>query len=144
METEVITEEHTAEVADAIRVFTEAITTYGQPVYCAKVPVRIQNLVPLAIRKELLATAKVSDGWARDIDGSFVKGRLDFRSVIIVWAKDKVFHQVTVKDIAEATGASQNIVRDVISDRPDIFRKSDGRTYEIRDAQADRAAEKGR
>lgn len=142
MSTEVITEEHTAEVADAIRVFTEAITTYGQPVYCAKVPVRIQNLVPLAIRKELLATAKVSDGWSKDIDGSFVKGRLDFRSVIITWAKDKVFQQVTVKDIAEATGASQNIVRDVISDRPDIFRKSEGWTYEIRDPQADRKVRK--
>lgn len=140
MNTETETVEVSEEVAEAIRIFTEAITTYGQPVYCAKVPVRIQNLVPLAIRKELLATSKVSEGWAKDIDGSFVKGRLDYRSVIIAWAKDKVFEQVTVKDIAEATGASQNIVRDVINDRPDIFRKSEGWTYEIRDPQADRKA----
>jgi len=33
-------------------------------------------------------------------------------------------------------------VRTMISERADIFRKSDGRTYEIRDADADRKADK--
>lgn len=136
METEIENDE----IAEAINIVTNAIAEHGAPVWVVKVPTRIRQLVPANIKAGILATAKISEGWAKDIDGSYIKGRLDFRSVIITWAKDKVFQQVTVKDIAEATGASQNIVRDVINDRPDIFRKSEGWTYEIRDPQADRKA----
>lgn len=138
METEIKNDE----IAEAIEIVKNAVAEHGTPVWVVKVPMSVRRIVPAEIKKEILADAKVSEGWAKDIDGSYVKGRLDFRSVIITWAKDKVFQQVTVKDIAEATGASQNIVRDVIGDRPDIFRKSEGWTYEIRDPQADRKAGK--
>jgi hypothetical protein len=49
---------------------------------------------------------------------------------------------LTVKEIAEQAGVPQSAVRTMISERPDIFRKSDGRTYEVRDANADRQADK--
>ena len=140
MDKEINTAEVT-DVAEATRILTEAISEYGKPVYCSKVPVRIQNLVPLAVRKALLADAKVSEGWVYE-NGSYYKGRPDMRTAILTWAKDNVFQIVSVKDIADATGASQNIVREMITNRPDIFRKSEGKTYEIRDPHADRKAGK--
>lgn len=136
------TTEINTEVAEATRILAEAISEYGRPVYICKVPIRIQKLVPLAVRKELLATSKLSEGWVRDNDGCFYKGRLDHRSTIHAWAKDHVYHIVTVKEIAEATGAPLHIVREVVGDRADIFRPSEGRTYEVRDPQADRKVEK--
>lgn len=138
------TEINYAEVTDveeATRILTEAISEHGQPVYVSKVPVRIQNLVPLEVRKALLADARISEGWVYE-NGSYYKGRPDMRTAVLTWAKENVFQIVSVKDIADATGASQNIVRELISNRPDIFRKSEGRTYEVRDPQADRKAGK--
>jgi len=136
------TEVINTEVAEATRMLAEAISEYGRPVYICKVPVRIQKLVPLEVRRELLANSRISEGWVRDNDGCYYKGRLDHRSAIHAWAKDHVYHIVTVKEIAEATGAPQHIVREVVGDRADIFRPSEGRTYEVRDPQADRKADK--
>jgi hypothetical protein len=136
------TTETNNEVAEATRILAEAISEYGRPVYIVKVPSRIQHLVPLAVRKELLANSKLSEGWVRDNDGCYYKGRPDNKSIILAWAKENLYQQVTTKDIAEATGVPIHTVRTVVGDRPDIFRESDGWTYEVRDPQADRKAEK--
>lgn len=141
MTTETQTRTVTDEVAEATRLLTEAISEHGKPVYCSQVPVRVQNLVPLEIRRELITNAHISEGWVYE-NGSYYKGRPDHRTTVITWAKQSVFQIVTVKDIAEATGAPQNIVRELVADRIDIFRKSEGKTYEIRDPHADRKAQK--
>lgn len=129
-------------VEEAIEIYTEAVNTFGRPVYTVKVPSRIQKLVPLAVRKEVLATAKMSEGWVYD-NGTYYKGRPDNKSIVLEWAKENVYQEVTTKQIAEATGVPLHTVRSVVSDRPDIFRESDGWNYEIRDPQADRKAQKG-
>lgn len=131
-------------VEEATELYINTVNELGVPVYYAVIPVRIQNLVPREIRREVLANAKMSEGWVRDIDGSCYKGRPDYRTVVLMWAKENVYSIVTVKDIAEATGASQSVVRALTNDRPDIFRKSEGRTYEIRDPQEDRQAQRRR
>lgn len=129
-------------VEEATEMYLNTLQEFGVPVYYSHIPVRIQKLVPLAVRREALANAQMSEGWVKELDGTYHKGRLDYRTVVLMWARDNVYSIVTVKDIAEATGASQNIVRELTNDRPDIFRKSEGRTYEIRDPQEDRQAQK--
>jgi len=49
---------------------------------------------------------------------------------------------VTVKELAAIGECSEATVRTLINDRRDIFRKSDGRKYEVRDPQADRENQK--
>ena len=48
---------------------------------------------------------------------------------------------VTVKQVAEACDVSESCARGTMNKRPDVFKKF-GREYEIRDADADRKAQK--
>lgn len=120
-----------------------AIETHGVPKYVALVPTSVRRQVPADTMRMLLESARTSEGWAKQGD-RLIFGRLDAREVLRQWAAQNIFAVLTVKEIATAAGVNQSAVRTIISERPDIFRKSDGRTYEIRDAQADRAAEKGK
>lgn len=118
---------------DAIREVTEAINTYGKPVWVAQVPKRVRDLVPSKIKAELLAQAQPSDGWRTAQDG---------KQDILSWCKNHVFDLVTVKELAEIGDISEATVRKIVQDRPDIFVKRESRQYEIRDPQADRKADK--
>ena len=118
---------------DAIREVTEAINTYGKPVWVAQVPKRVRDLVPNNIKAELLAQAQPSEGWRTAQDG---------KQDILSWCKNHVFDLVTVKELAEIGDISEATVRKIVQDRPDIFIKREGRQYEIRDPQADRKADK--
>lgn len=130
------------EIAEATEVVKNAIEEFGLPVWVVKVPFRVRRLVPVETRKALLASAKVSEGWYRDVDGSYAQGRPDNKGIVLAWAKENIYKVVTTKEISEATGVPLHTVRSVVNDRPDIFRDSDGWTYEIRDPQADRKAGK--
>lgn len=132
-----------AEIAAATEEMRYAVETYGMPVWYVKVSITKQRIVPLEVRRSFLASARPSEGWVNQ-NGCWYRGRLDARDALRVWAGRNVFALVTVKEIAAAAEVPQSAVRSMISERPDIFRKSDGRTYEIRDPQADRQAEKGR
>lgn len=123
----------TDEIEKAIREVTEAIETYGTPVWIAHVPSRIRRLVPAKITAELRANAKPSEGWRTPQDG---------KNDIMTWVKENVYELVTIKQLAEIGDISEATVRKIVTDRPDIFIKREGRQYEIRDAQADRKAEK--
>ena len=125
--------ETTTELDDAIREVTEAINTYGKPVWVAQVPTRVRNLVPTHIKAELLANAKASEGWRTAQDGV---------QDIMSWVKENVYELVTVKQLAEIGDISEATARKIVTDRPDIFVKREGRQYEIRDPQADRKADK--
>jgi hypothetical protein len=118
---------------DAIREVTEAINTYGKPVWVAQVPKRVRDLVPNNIKAELLAQAQPSEGWRTAQDG---------KQDILSWCKNHVFDLVTVKELAEIGDISEATVRKIVQDRPDIFVKRESRQYEIRDPQADRKADK--
>ena len=120
-------------IKEATDMVAEAIEKYGAPVWVVKVPSRIRKLVPADIKAQMIATAKVSEGWATKQDG---------RNRIIAWCKNNTFAEVTVKELAAIGECSEATVRTLINDRRDIFRKSDGRKYEVRDPQADRENQK--
>ena len=121
------------ELEKAIREVTEAIETYGTPVWIAHVPSRVRRLVPAKIKADLIASAKRSEGWGRPQDG---------KNSIMSWAKENVYELVTIKQLAEIGEISDATARKIVTDRPDIFVKREGRQYEVRDPQADRKAEK--
>lgn len=121
------------ELDSAIREVTEAIRVYGTPVWVAHVAKRVRDIVPSHIKAELLANAEHSEGWRTAQDG---------KNDILSWAKDNVFELVTIKQLAEIGAVSEATARKVVTDRPDIFIKREGRRYEVRDPQADRKADK--
>lgn len=116
-------------VKQATEMVVEAIQTYGSPVWVAYVPARIRRIVPAEIKTDLIRNAKRSEGWGRQRDG---------RDTIIAWAKNNVFAEVTVKELAEIGEVSEATVRTLLKERMDIFRKIEGRKYEIRDPNVDR------
>jgi hypothetical protein len=118
---------------EAIQEVTAAINTYGTPVWVAHVATRVRKLVPAHIKAELLVNAKASEGWRTAQDGV---------QDIMSWVKDNVYELVTVKQLAEIGDISEATARKIVTDRPDIFVKREGRQYEIRDPQADRKADK--
>jgi hypothetical protein len=118
-----------------------AIETHGVPRYIGVVPTSVRRQVPTDMMRSLLAAARISDGWARQGD-RLIFGRLDARETLRLWAAQNLYAVLTVAEIADAAGVPKSAVRTMISERADIFRKSDGRTYEVRDPNADRAAER--
>lgn len=122
-------------VKEATEMVVEAIQTHGSPVWVAVVPSRIRRMVPASIKEELLKTAKRSEGWGRQRDG---------RDTIISWAKDNVYAEVTVKELAEIGEVSEATVRTLVKERMDIFKKIEGRKYEIRDPEVDRENDRRR
>jgi hypothetical protein len=123
----------TTELENAIREVTEAVNTYGTPVWIAYVPSRVRNLVPAKIKADLIASARPSAGWRKPQDG---------KNDIMSWAKENVFELVTIKQLAEIGEISEATARKIVTDRPDIFVRREGRQYEVRDPQADRKADK--
>lgn len=101
----------------------------------------VRRQVSAETMTELLAAGRTSDGWAWQGD-RLIYGRPDVRDTLRRWAAQNVYAVHTVREIAELAAVPQSAVRTMISERPDIFRKSDGRTYEVRDADADRQADK--
>lgn len=122
-------------VEEATEFVADAIADYGRPAWIAEVPASIRAKVPTGTIAGFLATAKASEGWG---------GARDGRDTIIAWAKDNTFALVTVKELADIGGVSEPTVRNLLASRPDLFRKVEGRKYEVRDPDADRAADKKR
>jgi hypothetical protein len=127
----------------AIQEVSQAIEQFGVPCWVAHISYPIRSAVPKEIKRELLATAKVSEGWSKQFDGQFVFGRTrsDDKENILEWAKQNVFEMVTVKQVADACGVAESCARRTMNARPDVFKKF-GKEYEIRDAEADRKAQK--
>lgn len=131
------------ETQKAINEIKEAIERFGVPCWVAHTSHPTRSAVPKEVKKELLATAKVSQGWSKQFDGQFVFGktRTDDKENIMEWAKENVFEMVTVKQVAEACGVTEGCARRAMNTRPDVFKKF-GKEYEVRDADADRKAQK--
>jgi len=128
-------------VDQAVRDYAHAVETYGMPVWCAHVAITTRALVPREVKLDIMTNARLSEGWAYQ-HGCYFKGRIDARQTLITWAKANVFAIMTIVDIAQAADVPESAVRSMVKDRPDIIRKSDGRTYEVRDPQGDRQHEK--
>ena len=128
-------------MTNAAEQIAAAIETHGAPKWVAVVPMSVRKQVSKETISTLLSTARTSEGWSKQGD-RLIFGRLDARETLRQWAAQNIFAVLTVKEIAEQASVPQSAVRTMISERPDIFRKSDGRTYEVRDANADRQADK--
>jgi len=128
---------------EAIEEVREVIEQFGVPCWVAHISCPIRSAVPKEVKRKLLATAKVSQGWSKQFDGQLIFGRTrtDDRENILEWAKENVFQMVTVKQVAEACDVAESCARRTMNLRPDVFKKF-GKEYEIRDADADRKAQK--
>ena len=128
---------------EAIYEFKEAIEQFGVPCWVAHISYPIRRSVPKEVKRELLATAKVLQGWSKQFDGQLIFGktRTDDKENILEWAKENVFQMVTVKQVAEACDVAESCARRTMNARSDVFKKF-GKEYEIRDAEADRKAQK--
>lgn len=121
-------------VERATEICRKAIEKHGRPAWVIHVPYRIRDLVPMETLHELLATGRR----ARHTYASRAMGR----EAILEWCKSNVFELVSVRHLTDIGGISQSSVRALIQERPDIFKKTDGRVYEIRDPKADREIDK--
>ncbi len=131
------------ETQEAINEVRQAVEQYGVPCWVAHISYPIRKAVPKEVIRELLTTAKVSQGWSKQFDGHLIYGRTrtDDRQNILEWAKENIFEMVTVKQVAEACDVSESCARSTMNSRPDVFKKF-GKEYEVRDAEADRKAQK--
>lgn len=119
---------------EAIEIVRRAIDEHGRPAWITYVPFRIRELVPLATMRELLQGPPQSE----DIRVMPKEGR----EAILQFCMNNVFELVTVNQLSRLAGISGSTVRNLIKERPDIFRQADWRSYEIRDPKADRAIDK--
>ena len=131
------------ETQEAIQEVREAVSEFGVPCWVAHISYPIRSAVPKQIIREFNSSAKVSEGWSRQFDGRLIYGktRADGIADIFAWAKEHIFEMITVKQVAEACDVSESCARGTMNKRPDVFKKF-GREYEIRDADADRKAQK--
>lgn len=131
------------ELQKAIQEVKEAIDQFGVPCWVAHTTNPIRSAVPKEVKRELLATAKVSEGWSKQFDGQLIFGRTrtDDKQNILEWAKENIFQMVTVQQVAEACDVAESCARRTMNLRSDVFKKF-GKEYEIRDADADRKAQK--
>ena len=131
------------ETQNAIQEVREVIEQFGVPCWVAHISYPIRSAVPKEVKRELLATAKVSQGWSKQFDGQLIFGRTrtDDRENILEWAKENVFQMVSVKQVADVCDVAESCARRTMNLRPDVFKKF-GKEYEIRDADADRKAQK--
>ena len=60
----------------------------------------------------------------------------------LAWAGNNLFAEISSKQLAEAIGASLPTALKIIDARPDVFRKLGRGKWEVRDATADRQADK--
>lgn len=68
--------------------------------------------------------------------------RTNPRESALAWASNNLHAEITSKQLADEIGASLPTALKIIDSRPDVFRKTARGKWEIRDAQADRQADK--
>jgi hypothetical protein len=118
---------------NAVDQVTEAIATYGRPLWVAHIPKPIRDAVPVETLRELVSNAKWSTEGAAKREGW---------GDLMVYCRENVYESVTVNDLTEACGLSIPTIRKFITDRPDIFRKIQRGLWEIRDPESDRKLSK--
>ena len=68
--------------------------------------------------------------------------RANYREAALQWATNNLFTEISSQQLAHQIGASLPTTLKIIDSRPDVFRKLGRGKWEIRDAIADRQAEK--
>jgi len=112
----------------------EAIETHGQPAWIAYASRADRDQIPKGAWTQLLAGAKTSP--------AFIK-RADKYEAIFEFIADKLFEEVTPKQVGDAVEMGASTVRKFMEERPDLFRPMRRGVYEVRDERADRKADRG-
>ena len=68
--------------------------------------------------------------------------RANHREAALDWAGNNLFAEITSQQLADLIGASLPTALKIIDSRPDVFRKLGRGKWEVRDATADRQADK--
>ena len=68
--------------------------------------------------------------------------RANPQQAAMLWAGNNLFAEISSKQLAEAIGASLPTALKIMDSRPDVFRKLGRAKWEVRDATADRQADK--
>lgn len=121
-------------VAQATEAVRRAIEKHGRPAWVTHVPYRIRELVPQGVLKELLDMS--------DKSTSTHIPRAYGREAIARWCATNVFAIVSVRELAEIGQISESSVRNFIRERPELFKKTEGFRYEVRDPKSDREIDK--
>lgn len=117
-------------VQDAIKMVSDAIDEHGRPSWLGYVPMRIVRMVPPETLNLLLES-----------NSSALTKRSDRYDALLDWSKDHLFEQFTTEQIVEISGFSYPTTLKFIQESP-TFRKVKKGLWEVRDADADRKAEK--
>lgn len=117
-------------VQQAIKMVSESIEEHGRPAWLAYVPMRIIRMVPSETLNLLLES-----------NTSALTKRSDKYDALLDWSKDHLFEQFTTEQIVEVSGFSYQTTLKFLQESP-TFRKVKKGLWEVRDADADRKAEK--
>lgn len=110
----------------------EAIAAHGRPNWVAYVPQHVRQQVMSEDLAELLMGARWSDG---------ALTKQDRHEMILDWCEENTFAEVTIEQLQGVSGLSPSSVRNLITDRPDVFRKLRRGVWEVRDPKSDREAD---
>lgn len=117
-------------VEDAVKMVADALEEHGRPYWLGYVPMRIVKMVPKDTLKMLMDGTAPASG-----------KRSDKYDALLEWAKDHLFEQFTTEQIVEVSGFSYQTTLKFLQESP-TFRKVKKGLWEVRDADADRKAEK--
>lgn len=111
----------------------EAIKEYGRPTWIAYTSKADRDAIPTQVLVGLLEQAHR--------DPSTVK-RADKYEAILEFAKENLFAEVTAKQMGDLAEMSPATARKFLEDRPDLFKPIRRGVWEVRDATADRQADR--
>ncbi len=118
---------------NAEQIVKEAIAEYGRPAWVANVTQAVREQVDKETLRNLL------EGASKSPESFKVKDKYD---ALLDYAAENMFEEITTKKMKELTGLSGPAIRRWLDGHTDTFRKVKNGTWEIRDAAADRKADK--
>jgi hypothetical protein len=122
-----------SKMIDAETEIVIAMKEHGTPNWIAYVPSSVRQLVTAERMVEL--RAEHAETSANIANKTATKNDL-----IDTWCEQHVLEQVTLEELATIGNCSKSFVRKKTTDRPDIFRRINRSTFQVRDPQADRQA----
>ena len=116
---------------DQITKVREAIETYGRPMWVAYTTKQERDAIAADVLAEMLAVAR------REVP------RDERYRTLMRWAEANVFAEVTTKMVVEMAEVSRATALKLVGERPDVFKPLKRGVWEVRDATADRQADRG-
>ena len=120
----------------ATRAMRDALSEHGMPLALCHVPIRVRNLVPAAILREMLDVARSATPLQQIIKVD------DIKKPLAEWCDANPYVIVTTRELADLAGCSQNVARKFIADNPNRFKRINQYKHEVRNFKEERARDK--